>query len=696
MSDLDYAALFQAIPGPHLILLPDAPTYTIAAVNDAYTVATMSQRADLIGRGLFETFPNDDDATRAVIVNLRASLDTVVRSRKSHDMELLKCAIRRAPQGGGGFEDRFWETSNTPVLDGEGNIQFIIHNIVDVTDKFRIDSALRQSEHFNRCIVDSSPDCVKVLDVEGRLLSMNEEGRQQLEIDDLSLYLNLFWADLWPVRERECARAAIAQARAGKTAKFEGFCATMKGTMKWWENVITPIQDDADTPRRLLCISRDITARKRLETAAHEAQESAEAANLAKSEFLANISHEIRTPLNAIVGLSMILAKSEGLAPRQRDYVQTLQVSANSLLGLINDLLDISKIESRSIELEHIPFDLARLLNEIVSMMSVPATEKNLDIRIERPPVSGQVLMGDPMRLQQIILNLCTNAIRFTEVGGVYLGVNSHPCGIDGCRMFSISVRDTGTGIPADKQHLIFEKFVQADSSISRKFGGTGLGLAITRELTEAMGGTITLQSFPGKGTIFTVMLPLMIGGSLAATELPAYVDAVAYPLEADFRTIVTAKASPAMDQRVLLIEDHEGNVLVASTFIEDFGCSYDLATNGFDAIEKARAGSYVAILMDIQIPGLNGFEVTRAIRAYERGNNKPRVPIIAMTAHALTSFRDRCLASDMDDYLSKPFNARELESKLEKYVDFAYCAPGTNSTPGTNASGTVMLSERR
>jgi signal transduction histidine kinase/ActR/RegA family two-component response regulator len=568
MSDLDYAAIFQAVPGPHLVLLPDAPTYTVAAVNEAYTAATMSRSVDLIDRGLFETFPNDDAETRTVIANLRASLDCVIRYRKPHQMDLMKCAIRRAQEHGGGFEDKFWETSNTPVLDDSGDIRLIIHSIVDVTEKFRID-----------------------------------------------------------------------------------------------------------------------TARKKLETAAHEAQESAEAANLAKSEFLANISHEIRTPLNAIVGLSTILAKGEGLAPRQRDYVQTLQVSANSLLGLINDLLDISKIESRSIELEHIPFDLVRLLNEIVSMMSVPAREKNLDISIERPPVSGRVLMGDPMRLQQIILNLCTNAIKFTEVGGVYLGVTSNPSDIDGFEMLSISVRDTGVGIPAEKQHLIFDKFVQADSSISRKFGGTGLGLAITKALTEAMGGTITLQSVPGQGAIFTITLPLMIGDSVAAIESPAYVGAVEDSTERAFRTIVTGNVSPATDRRVLLVEDHEGNVLVASTFIEEFGCSHDLASNGFEAIEKACARSYVAILMDIKIPGLNGFEVTRAIRSYEKGNNKPRVPIIAMTAHALTNFRDRCLASDMDDYLSKPFNARELASKLKKYLDFTY------STPGDSPGGTVMLS---
>ena len=237
-----------------------------------------------------------------------------------------------------------------------------------------------------------------------------------------------------------------------------------------------------------------------------EAKEKAEAANISKSDFLANMSHEIRTPMNAVVGLSNILAKSSPLTPKQTDFIKTLQLSANSLLGLINDLLDIAKIEAHSVELEHVPFSVVKIVQETVSMMNVRALEKGLTFNVQQDYacIEKRVVLGDPTRLRQILLNLCSNAIKFTENGGISIQISCAPVPNEPKELVKIAVTDSGIGIPSDKIGDIFQKFTQADSSMNRKYGGTGLGLAITKTLTEIMGGTIELESEMGVGSTFT------------------------------------------------------------------------------------------------------------------------------------------------------------------------------------------------
>ena len=386
-----------------------------------------------------------------------------------------------------------------------------------------------------------------------------------------------------------------------------------------------------------------------------EAKEKAEAANIAKSEFLANMSHEIRTPMNAVIGLSNILAMSSPLTPKQKEFIKTLQLSADSLLGLINDLLDIAKIEAQTVELEKIPFSIDAMMHEIVSMMSMRATEKNLAFSYEGEVIKNMVFVGDKTRIQQIVVNLCSNALKFTEQGGVKIYATCTDNAEDSnVKDVCLIIEDTGIGIPQDKLDTIFQKFVQADSSINRKYGGTGLGLAITKTLAEIMGGTIMADSAVGQGSKFIVCLPLPLDGD---GELKAN----------DQRTVPATldKVRESKRPRVLLVEDYAPNVMVVTNYLEEFGYAYDIANNGSEGVEMAKKGQYFAVLMDVQMHLMNGFDATKLIREFERQYHKKPFHIIGMTAHALAGDRERCLAAGMNDYVAKPFSPKDLQEKL-------------------------------
>jgi signal transduction histidine kinase/CheY-like chemotaxis protein len=380
-------------------------------------------------------------------------------------------------------------------------------------------------------------------------------------------------------------------------------------------------------------------------------RDKANAANIAKSEFLANMSHEIRTPMNVVLGLTNILSRTKPLSDRQTEYIETLQLSAEALLSIINELLDVSKIETQSFELERIPFSLSHLIDETVTLMRVKADEKGLKFATDMTDIIGKTYVGDPTRIRQILTNLCGNAVKFTESGTITLGVACVKSDDLLHEKIYISVADTGIGIPPEKLNFIFDKFTQADSSISRKYGGTGLGLAIVKSFVEMMGGDIKVESVNGQGTVFTVFIPLEISTASVEHTQPQ--------IEAD-------DAKAVSDQPcVLLVEDHKPNVLVAGTYLETFGFTYDVAENGHMAILMAKQKKYHAILMDVQMQGMNGYQATQAIRSWEKEHEQPHIKIIGMTAYALSGDHEKCTAAGMDDYLSKPFDPEDLRKKL-------------------------------
>ena len=382
-----------------------------------------------------------------------------------------------------------------------------------------------------------------------------------------------------------------------------------------------------------------------------DAMRSAQAASNAKSEFLANVSHELRTPMNGVIGMLDVALESD-LPSEQLEQLQTAQRCAYSLLNLLNDILDLSKIEAGKMSLERIPFDVRVLLDDCIKAHQPKARENGVALGWEVSSDVPATMAGDPLRVHQILSNLISNAVKFTEHGSVSVRIESE-CAPGGELTLRFTVRDTGTGIPADKLPFIFDKFTQADGSVSRRFGGTGLGLAITKKLVDMHRGEISVESEVGRGTTFVVTLRELAIEAGAGEQLP----------EASPTVDLDTAKSPA---RILIVEDNQVNQRVVTTVLRKHGYIVELANDGQEALTKLESGEFDLVLMDVQMPILDGLEATRLIR---KNPSWQDLPIIAMTAHAMNGDKERCLAAGMNAYVSKPVHPSHLLNTVNQYL---------------------------
>ena len=420
-----------------------------------------------------------------------------------------------------------------------------------------------------------------------------------------------------------------------------------------------PIYDEDGNPDTLVAILEDITLRKQNEDMLKQAKEQAESATIAKSDFLANMSHELRTPLNSIMGM-LYLMKDDTTTPQQKELIDTAMHSSSLLLELVNDILDISKIEANEVTLEHIGFDAVSLVNRNIASLKPLAAQKGLALTLEGEVEAFPYLMGDPARLSSVLTNLISNAIKYTAAGSVKVKLAYMPNDVH-CGTLHCSVTDTGIGIAADKIEVIFNKFSQADNSTTRRFGGTGLGLAITKQLLELMKGDIHVSSIVGKGSTFHVAIPYETTDTLHKDASPRK--------RAHDKQI--CGIIPANQVRVLVAEDHPLNKLFIAKLFARYGIeNYDIYPDGMQVWQAYQEQIYDIIMMDCHMPEMNGYEVTEIIRHTERFTGK-HTPIIAMTANAMHGDREACLAAGMDEYISKPVDPKEFKALLSQWVAF-------------------------
>ncbi|MDB5364382.1 MAG: multi-sensor hybrid histidine kinase, partial [Rhodospirillales bacterium] len=513
----------------------------------------------------------------------------------------------------------------------------------------KLDQRLRDQQFYTRSLIESNIDALMTTDPSGIITDVNKqmEALTGCTRDELigAPFKNYFTD---PERAEAAIKLVLSQK---KVTDYELTARARNGVKTVVSYNATTFYDRDRTLQGVFAAARDVTERKRVEMELKQAKAAAESASRTKSDFLASMSHEIRTPMNAIMGIADLLAKTT-LTPEQDKYVQIFRRAGDNLLNLINDILDLSKVEASQLELERTGFSLNDHLEKVIEMVAARAQEKGLALVCEIAPDVPTDLLGDPTRLRQVLLNLVGNAIKFTQSGEVSLRVALDADSSDRT-VLQFTVSDTGIGIPGGKLGQVFERFTQADSSTTRRFGGSGLGLTISRRLVELMGGRIWVESAVDKGSVFAFIVPFEIWD---AADRPVSVPVGVGP------------EPPLPALRILLAEDSPDNCTITMAYLEDTPYLVEIAETGAIACEKFTTGDYDLVLMDRQMPAMDGLTATRTIRAWERANNRPPKPIIALTASALKGDREKCLAAGCTAFLTKPIKQEVLLQAIKEH----------------------------
>ena len=621
------------------------------------------QAADMFGASVFQLVHPED------VPLVRAAFERTMSEHSRN--EAIEFRIRH--------QDESWrvlESMSRPVADAFG-VSGVVVNCRDVTERKRSDQALRESERQYRLLFNRIADAIFIFDGEThRFLDCNEAVHRLYgySMDELRL-MTPFDLHAPEDFDRLDRNIGIHVAKDGRRIDVEILSDEIeyRGRSAW------------------VSIVRDVTLRRRVASELQKAKETAESASRAKSEFLANMSHEIRTPMNGIMGMTSLALDTE-LTEEQREYLTLVRLSSDSLLDVINDILDFSKIEAGKLELDIVDFDLQEALGYVMKSLSVRAREKDLALSYNVAPTVPGSLSGDPGRLRQVLLNLIGNAIKFTESGCVVVEVDLE-AQVGGDVYLHFAVSDTGIGIAPEVQERIFEAFAQADGSTTRKYGGTGLGLTISTQLVEMMGGRIWVES-PAKFEIRNSKFEIAKSQSAIPSPGSTFHFTAAFNLTGEHvndsheREWMEALNVPAVGKSlcILVAEDNVVNQKLAKRMLEKSGHTVVLTGTGREALAALKFTEFDVIFMDVQMPEMNGFETTAAIREKELTTGA-HIPIIALTAHAMTGDRDRCIAAGMDAYVSKPIRARELFEALYRTVEAGGAKPlaGRDQSPSVD-----------
>jgi len=585
---------------------------------------------------------------------------------------------------------------SSPVVDRDGNYYGRIWIFHDITKYRRAEEALRESEQRLADIIDFLPDATFAVDRKGRVIAWNRAIEEMTGVPKAEMmgkdnyaYSIPFYGERRPIiidlilkAQKEIEQKYYFVVRKNDQLIAETFIPLLNGKKDvfiW--NIASPLYDSGGSIVGAIESIRDISRYKQfeedlkntnlqLETTSKHAQEMAamaEQANAAKSEFLANMSHEIRTPLNGVIGMIGLLLDMD-LNAEQREYAEIVRISGEMLLSLVNDILDFSKIEARKLELERLDFDLCSLLKDTADLLAPGVQEKGLELICQVEPEVVSLLRGDPGRLRQILINLGSNAVKFTEKGEIVIRVRLESEDKRNA-MLRFEVRDTGIGIPANRQSILFSPFTQMDSSTTRQYGGTGLGLAISKKLVKLMGGRIGLESEEGKGSTFwfTAVFEKQPARSGSADKKSAKIE------DGSAVDLLAAKLSISKNGtrkiRILVAEDNSVNQKVAKAMLKKMGFRADVVANGQQAVNELQTIPYDLVLMDCHMPDMDGFEATRVIRQEGSKVLNMCIPIIAMTAAAMQGDREKCIQAGMNDFIAKPVQQRELAKMLARWL---------------------------
>ncbi len=603
--------------------------------NKAFEAFLGLSSEEIIGKSVFDIAPPDTAA-----------------QYHDKDAELFRAPCRQTYESvvhrkGGEIRNVIFNKAS--LVDESGRVIGLVGIILDITDIRRAEEKVKESETRFRLAFENAQDAILWADAQtGIIINCNPAAEHLFEQPRQEL-IGRHHTALHPADKKDIYEQMFkTHIEKGSDKPAEADIVTGSGTVKpvTINESTTRVQDKSV----IQGIFRDITAQKQQETELIQAKETAESASRAKSDFLARMSHEIRTPINSIVGMADILSLTD-MTDKQHSCMQTIRHAADHLLTVINDILDFSRIESGKIKLHQRNIDFHALLHSVTLSMQVQAQQKNLGLTLDIDETAPRYIQADPDRIRQILFNLIGNAVKFTDSGSVSLRAAiapGHNPKSGGLLPVRVSIQDTGVGIPHEKQKSVFEHFTQVDESLIRQHGGSGLGLSIVKQLVELMGGAISLTSEPGKGSEFSFTVPV----------LPGVPDEDASgPLQQHYE-----KTAP---RSILLAEDNPLNIQMTTLALEEMGHSVKLATTGQEVLESLKQHSFDLILMDLEMPGIDGLEASLRIRRGEAGEQCSAIPIIAITGHVTPEYKEKCLSAGMNDYLTKPIELKKLADAI-------------------------------